>query len=51
MKYKYFDKSAAIYSFYTNYANIIAPLLVEEENFRKKQLFLLFYQRYVVKFI
>ena len=37
-KYKEFDKSQAVFEFYKNYANIVAPILKEEEYYRKSQL-------------
>ena len=37
-KYKEFDKSQAVFEFYKNYANIVAPILKEEEYYRKGQL-------------
>ena len=37
-KYKEFDKSQAVFEFYKNYANIVAPILTEEEYHRKGQL-------------
>ena len=36
-KYKEFDKSQAVFEFYKNYANIVAPILKEEEYYRKGQ--------------
>ena len=30
-KYKEFNKSQAVFEFYKNYANIVAPILKEEE--------------------
>lgn len=36
-KYKEFDKSQAVFEFYKNYANIVAPILKEEEEYRKSQ--------------
>ena len=36
-KYKEFDKSQAVFEFYKNYANIVAPILKEEEEYRKGQ--------------
>ena len=36
-KYKEFDKSQAVFEFYKNYANIVAPILKDEEEYRKSQ--------------
>ena len=36
-----FDKSQAIFEFYKNYANVVMPVLKDEESFRKSQLFIL----------